>query len=156
MQKSFFLFMITLLLLSCNNLHNSSNGTDSEFEDTAVTEEAESSFSDMIDVVSVETGWYDSRVPQVKVKFKNVSGKSIDDYIKVKYQFIEADEIIFEDNHFLHTGSQVAWDNGLIKTETFRSTSGYLYGGPRHVVRAKICYDDNSVIWEGNIGQRVI
>ena len=154
-MKKYLLLTAALLLFSCSNSkHQSSKNGDSI--DIESKEDAVCSFSKMIEVVSVETGWYDEKVPQIKIKFRNISGMPIDDLVQVKYQFIEGDEIIDEGSRFLHSGSKVAWDNGLTKTEIFKSISGYLYGGPKHVVRAKICYEDNSIIWEGNIAQRAI
>lgn len=141
------------LLICCGEVGQK----DKEAKEQSQTEEsAKKSLAEEIEVVSVETGWYGEQLPQVKVKFRNVSGQPIDKFVRVKYQFVEDDEVFDEGNVFLHSGADVDWDNGLMKTETFRSAYGYPFGGHRHKVRAKVCFEDNSPIWEGNIRQTVI
>lgn len=151
--SKYLVWLLPLFILSCDFSKNQGNGSNSEAESA---KDNVLSFADKIEVVSVETGWYNEQSPQVKIKFKNVSGKPIDDFIQVKYQFIENDEVFDEGSKILQSSSRVAWDNGLAKTETFRSIYGYPYGGQRHKMRAKVCYDDNSIIWEGDIAQRII
>lgn len=119
-------------------------------------EDKEKTLSEIIEVVSVETGWYNEQRPQIKAKFRNKSGKSLNDFIKVKYQFVEGDEVFDEGSKYLHSGSDVDWDNGLCKSCTFRSSYGYSFGGQKHKVRAKVCFDDNSLAWEGNIQQKIV
>lgn len=143
-------------MLSCSNSKYQTSNIDGDSVDVEIMEDAETSLSDMIEVLSVETGWYDEKVPQIKIKFKNVSGKPIDKSIEVKYQFIENDEVMYESTAYLHSSINVDWDNGLAKTETYRSYTGYPFGGHHHDVRAKVCYEDNSIIWEGNIAHKVI
>lgn len=142
---------MSLLLLSCNNSQQKIQNAKSN-----ATLEEKIAISKMFEIVSVETGWYQEQRPQIKIKFKNVSGKSIDEIISVKYRFIENNEVFDEGTNILHYGSDIAWDNGLSKTETYRSGYGYEYGGHLHKVHVKVCFEDNSLIWEGDIKQRII
>lgn len=151
MRKYIFLVLL-LLLLSCSNSQQKIQNKQSN----ATLEETETAFSEMFEIVSVETGWYQEQQPQIKIKFKNVSGKSINETIFLKYRFIENNEVFDEGTNSLHYGSDIAWDNGLCKTETYRSSYGYEYGGHLHKVRVKVCFEDNSLIWEGDIKQRII
>ena len=114
------------------------------------------SLTDRFEVVSVETGWYDERAPRINIKLKNISGKAIDEFIKIKYQFIENDEIFDDGFKFLHSSSDVNWDNGLIKTLTCTSSYIYTLGGPMHKMRGKVCFEDNTPIWEGNISSKIL
>ena len=133
------LLSLSLLLISC----------DTENEKKAP-------ISEMFEIVSVETGWYQEQRPQIKIKFKNKSGKPINESIRVKYQFIENNEIFDENSDFLHLCSDVDWEYGLIKTATYKSSYGYGYGGVRHKVQAKVYFEDNSLIWKGDIEQKII
>lgn len=150
-MKRLLIFVLPLLLLGCNNF--SQKGTEKNVTEQREIEQ-EIPLSKVIDVVSVETGWYNEQRPQVKIKFKNNSGKAIHDYIRVKYQFVEGDEVFDEGYSYLHTSDDVDWNDGLSKTKIYRSAMGYRYGGQLHKVRAKICFEDNSLIWEGNIKQK--
>ena len=152
-HSKYLVWLLPLFIFSCDFSKNRENASKNEVE---VAQDNAPGFADKIEVVSVETGWYDEQLPQVKIKFKNISGYPIADLIQVKYQFIENDEVFYEGSKIIHSGSLVAWENGLAKTEIFRSIYGYPYGGPSHNVRAKFCYDDNSLIWEGDIAQRII
>lgn len=142
------------LLIGCGKVAKQDNNQTEKKEQ--IEELVKKSIADDIEVVSVETGWYGEQRPQVKIKFRNISGGPIDKFIKVKYQFVENDEVFDEGNAYLHSSADVNWDNGLAKTETYRSNYGYPYGGHQHKVRAKICFEDNSLVWEGNVEQKVI
>lgn len=155
-MKKIVLFIFPVLLFSCSHSRHDSNNDELGKEETESTEDSVQSFSEMIEVVSVETGWYDGQLPQVKIKYKNISGCPIDQSVEVRYQFIENDEVFDEGILYLHSQLHIEWDNGLTKTETYRSRYGYPIGSTTHRVRAKICYSDNSIIWEGNIAQRYI
>lgn len=157
-MKKFMLMSLSLLLLSCNNASKGGSKVEQSGDSTevAVSNDKEKTLSDLVEVVSVETGWYNEQRPQIKIKFRNKSGKSLNDFIKVKYQFVEGDEVFDEGSKYLHSGSDVDWDNGLCKTCIFRSSYGYSLGGQEHKVRAKVCFEDNSLAWEGNIKQKIV
>lgn len=146
-MKNVVFLIFSLLLFSCDNFQQKAKNS---------IEEKKPPVSEKFEIVSVETGWYQEQRPQIKIKFKNKSGKPINEAITVKYRFIENDEVFDEGFNFLHNYSDINWENGLSKTETYRSSYGYSYGGHLHKVRVKVCFDDNSLIWEGDIKQRII
>lgn len=149
------LLSLSLLLISCDNFqHKTQNTKDVSKNETE--NEKKAPISEMFEIVSVETGWYQEQRPQIKIKFKNKSGKPINESIRVKYQFIENNEIFDENSDFLHLCSDVDWEYGLIKTATYKSSYGYGYGGVRHKVQAKVYFEDNSLIWKGDIEQKII
>lgn len=152
-MKALLITMLLPLLISCGNI---SNSKENDHRKESKEDVNKKSIADDIEIVSVETGWYNEQRPQIKIKFRNKSGRSIDEFINVKYQFVENDEVFDEGSSYLHSSANVNWDNGLAKTETYRSSYGYPYGGPKHKVRAKVCFEDNSLIWEGNIAQKAI
>lgn len=157
-MRKLMLVSLSLLLLSCNNASKVGSKVEPSGDsiEVAASIDKKSSLSDLIEVVSVETGWFNEQRPQIKIKFRNKSGKSINDFIKVKYQFVEGDEVFDEGSQYLHSGSDVDWDNGLCKSCIFRSSYGYSLGGQEHKVRAKVCFEDNSLVWEGNIRQKIV
>lgn len=115
----------------------------------------ESRLFDDIEVMAVETGWYEGQYPQVAIKFRNKSEKELEDYIKVKYQFVEDNEVFYEDSRYLHAASDVNWGSGLIKNGIYKSYKGYNYWG-NHKIKAKICFEDNSIIWEGEVEHKIV
>lgn len=153
-MKKLLIVILLPLLIGCGNVAKQDNRLNPK--EGQAEKVIQKSIADEIEVVSVETGWYGEQRPQVKVKFRNNSGQTIDRFIKVKYQFVENDEVFDEGNTYLHSGADVDWDNGLVKTETFRSAYGYPYGGHRHKMKAKVCFEDNSLVWEGDINQTII
>jgi len=158
-MRKLMLMSLSILLLSCDNASKGDPNAEQSGYSTEVVypnEDKKKTLSEIIEVVSVETGWYNEQCPQIKIKFRNKSGKSLNDYIKVKYQFVEGDEVFDEGSKFLHSGSDVDWDNGLCKSCTFRSSYGYSFGGQKHKVRVKVCFDDNSLVWGGNIQQKMV
>lgn len=151
MKKFFYLALLTILF-SCSNARK--GNVENEQTETKETEDVRL-LSDVLEVVSVETGWYDETYPQVSIKLRNKSGNAISKFIAVKYQFIEKDEILDEGSRILHSVSNVSWDDGICKTIDCRSKSGY-FGGVRYKVRAIVCFGDDSPIWEGDIEQRIV
>lgn len=169
--KPLLLLSLVIVIWSCNNTGNNSAQTDASVpgkstiepkskKDTIdiklpemyeIVKKDKTKLSDMFEIVSVETGMYNERFPQVKVKFRNISGVPIDGAISVKYQFIENDEIFFDSHLYIHNSFDVEWENGLVKTEVFRSHKGYSISGTTHHFKAKLKFEDNSLIWEGNI-----
>lgn len=123
--------------------------------------------ADLIDVISVEQeAKWESIIliswtwhPRVTVKFQNNSNKTIKNTIAVKCQFIVNDEIVGEDNQILHSEKGAPWGKGLSKTLEFNYSGTSisildmaakrenLYMPPR--IKARIVYDDNSLVWEG-------
>ncbi|WP_300956678.1 hypothetical protein [Muribaculum intestinale] len=132
---------------------NSDKGVVETIDSTGLSRE--SRLFDDIEVMSVEAGWYEGQYPQVAIKFRNNSEKELDGYVKVKYQFVEDDEVFDEGFKFLHTASDVNWGSGLIKNRIFKSYKGYNYWG-NHKIKAKICFEDNSLIWEGEVGHKIV
>lgn len=153
-MKIFSLLCLLLALTGCVRSVDQEMNSENEVEQAKGSEEQ--LMSNNIEVVSVETGWYGEQRPQIKIKFRNISGDDIKDFIKVKYQFIEDDEVFDEGNEYLHASSDVNWETGISKTKIFRSDYGYPLAGHRHNLRAKVCYEDNSLVWEGNISHKVI
>lgn len=148
--------LLCVLLVSAGCMRSADPKMNSENEVGHAKGSEELPISNNIEVVSVETGWYGEQRPQIKIKFRNISGDDIKDFIKVKYQFIEGDEVFDEGNEYLHASSDVNWENGISKTKVLRSDYGYPLAGHRHNLRAKVCYEDNSLVWEGNISHNVI
>lgn len=152
-------FSLLFLISGCAN--NSEKLTEESSETTKESKQEENSeakplLSDMIEIVSVESGWYNEQRPQIKIKFRNKSGGAISDYVKIKYQFVENEEVFDEGNIYLHSGADVDWDDGLSKSKTIKSDYGYPYGGHRHIITAKVCFEDNSPIWQGKVSQKVV
>lgn len=152
-------FSLMFLISGCAN--NSGKAAKESFETTKESKqegnsEAKPLLSDMIEIVSVESGWYNEQRPQIKIKFRNKSGKAISDYVKIKYQFVENEEVFDEGFDFLHTGDDIDWDDGLSKSKTIKSRYGYDYGGVCHTITATVCFGDNSPIWQGKVSQKVV
>ena len=148
--------IISLTLMLCLSGCGIPEKSDQNTERKEASEELKPLMSESIEIVSVETGWYGEQRPQIKIKFRNKSGNPISDFVKIKYLFVENEEVFDEGSEYLHSSSDVNWDNGLSKSKTIRSAYGYPYGGNRHKVTAKVLFDDNSTIWEGAISQKVI
>lgn len=157
--KALFAGATIALISACTN---NSIKSENESSETAMEKlyeeksEVKPLLSDMIEIVSVESGWYNEQRPQIKIKFCNKSGNAISDFVKIKYQFVENEEVFDEGNIYLHSGADVDWDNGLSKSKTITSNYGYPYGGYQHTITAKVCFEDNSPIWQGKVSQKVI
>lgn len=148
--------LITLCLAACDS-HSRKYATDNESKsDKKISTKFDRPLADMIEVVSVESGWLNGQRPIITIKFRNNSGNPISDFISIKYQFIENDEVFDEHSLYLHAGSNVDWSNGLCKTRTIESAYGYSYGGSQHKITAIVCFEDNSLIWKGKISQKNI
>lgn len=148
--KLFLLAVFSSLLLGCTP----KNETKGKITEEKI-EESHHLLED-IELISIESGWYNLVYPQVNIKLKNISGKPINESVKLKYRFVDNDEVLDENSTFLHSFSDVDWDSDLIKNETIRSFNGYKYGWQGHNVKCKICFEDNSVIWEGEINNKAI
>lgn len=115
------------------------------------------SISDMIEVVGIETGFmlgsYYSAKPAVRIKFTNVSGRTLTKTEKVNYKFIKDDEII--DNGVRYIGTTVGWDNDFVITEIFREYE-YSWRIPISGIKAIISFDDGTTIFDGPIAAREV
>lgn len=122
------------------------------------TEENTAPMSDDYEIVEVKTGWRYSE-PIIRIKIRNVSGKAITETIHVKYDFIYKDEIIDGTSTIIHGSSDMAWDNGLCKTielKSFTAFQGIVYNNVLPDVRARVMFEDNSPIWDGEISKKFI
>ena len=153
MKKTLFTLVLVLFLTGCNN---NPTKTSHESNQEINSDESKPQMTDLIEVISVETGWYQEQRPYIKVKFRNKSDNAISDFIKIKYQFVEDGEIFDEGYVYLHSSSDIDWDSGLSKSKTIISSYGYPYGGFKHNINAKVLFDDNSPIWDGIIAKKFI
>lgn len=149
-KKLFFIVAFSLLLSGC------APKSDSKEKVTEEIIEESHHISEDIELISIESGWYNLVYPQINIKLKNISGKPINESVKLKYRFVDNNEVLDENSIYLHSFSDVDWDSDLIKNETIRSFNGYKYGWQGHDVKCKICFEDNSVIWEGEIKNKAL
>lgn len=149
-KKLFFVAAFSLLLSGC------APKSDSKEKMTEEIIEESHHISEDIELISIESGWYNLVYPQINIKLKNISGKPINESVKLKYRFVDNNEVLDENSIYLHSFSDVDWDSDLIKNETIRSLNGYKYGWQGHDVKCKICFEDNSVIWEGEIKNKAL
>ena len=151
--NSFALLAILVVMVGCGSKNKADNSTPKE--ETAMVNGMP--FSKAFEIVSVETGWRYASQPFVKVKIRNMSGKAVTEFIKVKYAFIKDDEIIDNSSHYIHGSHDIDWDNGLCVTAELESITAFrgttMNGIPK--VKAKVQFIDGTPIWEGEVSRKV-
>jgi len=154
LKTTFAVLLTTFVLVRCNT--NSSKTNSSKATETK-QETPKPKMSDCFEILELQTGLTYNLYPFVEFKIKNKSGKPITDLTSVKYVFIWGDEIICSNSEIIQYSSNAPWDNGLVKTVKLTSTTGFNHPSAvkNKKVRAKVYYDDDSLIWEGEIGDKI-
>lgn len=147
----FIALLLAVAITGCNsNSKSDGQGSANKVENTKP-------MSDDFEIVNVETGWRYASQPFIKVKLRNISGNPVTKTIHVKYAFIMDDEIIDNSSEIIHGSSDIAWDNGLCVTAEIKSLTKFsgitMRGIPK--VKAKVCFEDDSPIWDGEISTKV-
>lgn len=155
MKKLLNISFLALLLVITNTGCSSNSKSDKQSSTSKV--ESTRAMNENFEIVNVETGWRHASQPFVKVKLRNISGQPITETIHVKYAFIMDDEIIDNSSEIMHGRSDIAWDNGLCVTAEIKSLTKFsgivMRGIPK--VHAKVCFEDDSPVWDGDISSKV-
>ena len=148
------IFLVLLLVVFSTGC--TSNGKSDRQSSTSKVESAKA-MNENFEIVNVETGWRHASQPFIKVKLRNISGLPITETTHVKYAFVMDDEIIDNSSQIIHGRSDIAWDNGLCVTAEIKSLTKFsgivMRGIPK--VHAKVCFEDDSPIWDGDISTKV-
>lgn len=164
MKKLFKITIICLLIIptiigcSDNNSNKETKQTTETNKDAKADQNvASSKMIDLFEIVDINTGFRTAFVPMALIKLRNVSGKSIDKKIEIRYVIIYNDEIIDEWFVYVHNSFDIPWDDKLSKTIEIHCRNYQFKLLPKEgSLRTKIVFEDGSLIYDGIIQNKFI
>lgn len=164
MKRLLIILLMSLLMVvtltRCNSNHNDKINakkveTKIETVDIETVEEvAPPKMSDLFEIVELYTGFSTNFVPFVYMKLRNISGSPVTDVVRLKFIFVNKDEIIDDTGYYVHGYSDMPWDNGLCKSAKL-SSKWQFDGWPANgSLRTKVVFEDGSIIYNGNVNNK--
>lgn len=154
--------LIILTIIGCSDNKNKETNQHKPITETNKDVKADQNIAssmmiDLFEIVEINTGFRTDFVPMARIKLRNISGKSIDKKIEIRYVIIYNDEIIDEWFVYVHNKFDIPWDDKLSKTIEIHCRNYQFKLLPKEgSLRTKIVFEDGSLIYDGLIHNKFI